>query len=227
MTDTIRMTFIAACLAAALPSPAHAQAPGRGASQAADSKDAAELKAYRLSLPMLNKIDVATKAFATTIKTDPRYKELTAAQKEYDGMKEKDDPSPAERARMAELKKKLDASPFRGPDDDDASLDAVEAGIKSMPPMMNALTANGVAPREYGKFLTVLIQSYMASMVPQATAQATQSRDPNAQIGAGLAAGLAGMMSANVAPENVAWARTNRAAIERFMQTMQALEERQ
>ena len=222
MTSTLRRagrTAILMCAVVSITSVVFAAAQRGGQGAGAKSKtdaDAAEYKAYRLSMPVLTKVEAATKAFATTIKNDPNYKALMAAQREHEALENKDDKTPADERRMAELKKTIDANPLGGSSSADQSLDELEAEIAKMPPMANALKANGVSPREYLKFMGVVVQAYVVS----ASQSGAESKDSGAQLGAALAAGLFG---ANLAPENVSFVTANRTAVERFMQTMQEL----
>ena len=225
MTHTVQQAARAAVLtyaALSVGSVAFAQAQRSGAQSTAASKskadaDAAEYRAYRLSMPVLTKVEAATRTFATTIKSDPNYKALLDASLEYEALDSKEPKTAADHARMAELKKKLGASPFGDASSVDQSLDEAEAEIAKMPPMANALKASGVAPREYVKFVGVLMQAYIVSA---ARAGGGQPTTPDAQIGAAIAGGLFGV---NLAPENVKFVTANRAAVDRFMETMQEL----
>lgn len=212
-----------ACADAAQTQRGSAQAPGSSSTQTAEAReaaDAAEYRAYRLSTAVLTRIDAATRSFMEEIKSDPTYQAHLAAQREYDALDEKDSRTEAEEARLEQLKKTLDASPFFGDSDGEASLDEAEAEIAKMPVVANALKANGVAPRDYVKFIGVLIQAFVVASTQAAGAQANA---PEAQFAAALAGGLFGT---NLAPENVAFVTANRAAVDRFMQTMQELSER-
>ena len=100
-----------------------------------------------------------------------------------------------------------------------SSLDDAAAEIAKMPPVAHALRAQGVPPREYVKFVGVLVQAYVVAASQAMGAQATAQE---AQLGAALAAGLFGV---NLAPENVQFVVANQAAVDRFMQTMQELSE--
>jgi hypothetical protein len=213
--------LVLAAVVSALAVPAFAQKP-------AANPDAAEYRAYRLSLPVLQKAAAATKAYIAAMNSDPRYRELIAASDEYDRLSNKDERTPAEEARMAALKKKLAADPLQAlsSGDNEESLSQLEAEVRKVPPMMNAITANGLTPREYMKCLGVVMQAYIvAAMTPavaQAVAQAAKSGEPGAQLGGAFASGLGALFSQNVAPENIAFVKANQGAVDRFMQTLKA-----
>lgn len=221
-----------ACADAAQAQRGSAPAPGSSSTQTAEAReaaDAAEYRAYRLSTAVLTRIDAATRSFMQEIKSDPTYQAFLAAQREHDALEDKDftdaGRTEAEEARMEQLRKTLDASPFGGGSDGESSLDEAEAEIAKMPAMANALRANGVAPREYVKFIGVLIQAYAVVGTQAAAGQASLSGSADAQLGAAVAGGLAGLFGTNLAPENVAFVTANHAAIDQFMQTMQELSE--
>ena len=219
---TVALSTVMACAALVLASSVAVDAQRGNAPSTLSPKqvaEAAEYKAYRLSMPVLTRVDAATRSFTTTIKNDPAYRALLDASREYDALENNPSRTPADEARMEQLKKRLDASPFGSTSGDNQSLDEVEAEIAKMPPMANALKANGVTPREYAKFIGVLVQAYV---VAASQALGAQANTPDAQLGAALAGGLFGT---NLAPENVKFVMANQAAVDRFMQTMQELSE--
>lgn len=59
-----------------------------------------------------------------------------------------------------------------------------------------------------------------AMVVAAAQQQAETSSDPNAKAGAAM---MMGMFGQSLAPENVAFALKNYGALEKFMQSMQAI----
>src|SRR5581483_3351722 len=82
--------------------------------------DAAEYKAYRLTMSTLTKIEAATKQYIATMKTDPKYKAMV---EQKDG-------------------------PLSGLGDTNQSLTESAAEMDKFPPIANALKANGLTSRE-------------------------------------------------------------------------------
>ncbi|HZR25221.1 MAG TPA: hypothetical protein VFA59_16620 [Vicinamibacterales bacterium] len=158
--------------------------------------DAAEYKAYRLTMSTLTKIEAATKQYIATMKTDPKYKAM---------MEQKD-------------------GPLSGLGDTNQSLTESAAEMDKFPPIANALKANGLTSREYVKFVGVLFQAYMVSMSGtvqlEANKQAAKDKDPNEALGGAVAAGFLNMFNQNLAPENVTFCKINKPAVERLMQVM-------
>lgn len=230
MTDmfrTITRSAVVACAVVAIASSLAAAAQRGGAQAAKEDPDIAEYRAFRLTLPMLARVEAAMRSYTTAILNDPAYKPLIAAQREHDALERKSERTPAEDERMEALKAKLGASPLvpgGGADPDgDQSLDELEAEIAKFPPMANALRANGITPRDYLKCFGVLFQALIVVGAQAAAAQAGQANTQEAQLGAALAGGLGGLLGANVAPENVRFVKENQAAVERFMKAMEEI----
>lgn len=143
-------------------SAALAQAPRRGAAAAADP-DMKELAAYTLTLDTLNKMDRVNKAMIANIQSDPKYTERVKAGKELAELKKKDDTTEAEDKRIEQLEariEQLDAANDSG--GDAKTLTDMERKIAGMPALAGALKAEGVAPREYAKFMMALVQASFA-----------------------------------------------------------------
>jgi len=68
----------------------------------------AELAAYRLNTPTLQKVVVATQAFGAAIQNDPQFKRYAAAEKELKALQAKDEPSEADEKRIEALERKVD-----------------------------------------------------------------------------------------------------------------------
>src|SRR5205809_5318662 len=71
--------------------------------------DTAELAAYRLNIATLQKVIVATQALSQALQTDPRFKELAAAETELKALRAKEGPTEADEKRIEALEKKLEA----------------------------------------------------------------------------------------------------------------------
>lgn len=177
---TTRMLLAAVACAVAMPALAQTPKP---------SPDAAEYRAYRLSAPVMKKVEAVTEMYTAEMKRDPRYKDAK---------------DPTDSASSG-----------------DETLDQLEAEMRKTPPIMKALDANGLAPREYLKFVGIITQAYVVASAQDAGAQA---KDRSNQLGAAMAIGLFGQ---NLAPENIAWVKANRAAVDQFMQALQQLGQQQ
>lgn len=230
MSNSLRRTarsIVVALAAISIAFPAVADAQRGSAPAPAANPDLAEYRAFRLTLPMLARVEAAMRSFTTAILNDPAYKPLIAAQREHDALERKSERTPKEDERMEALKAKLDASPLglgAGPDpDSDQSLDELEAEIAKFPPMANALRANGITPRDYLKCFGVLFQAFLVVGSQAAAAQAAQANTQEAQLGAALAGGLGGLLGANLAPENVRFVKENQGPVERFMKAMEEI----
>jgi len=137
--------------------------------------DEGELLAYRLSIPMLQKIEGTMKTVMAAAKSDPA------------------------------VKRQLSSDAVAIDPDTPMTLSAMEKELAKVPVLIKALQANGLTPREYAKFLTVLGRSMVASSFQQA--------------GGPMASALG-----SVAPENIKFVREHRADIERFTETMESLD---
>ncbi len=100
--------------------------------------DLTEINAYRLSRTTLQNVAAATRVFTATPKTHPEYQALLKVQRTLE------DPGGITRTEHG-------------------SLSEIEQDVSSVTPMAAALRARGLAPREYVKFLVVLVQGYMVS----------------------------------------------------------------
>jgi len=133
---------------------------------AAADRDMAELAAYRLTVPVLQKVKVATKAFAEAMQNDPAYREFMAAQAELKTLRTKDDPSPADEQRIQALEDRIEAlkKAQSVPDDGDApTLDAMERKMAKVPHLSESLRAAGLSPREFAKFELAGLQAAMVA----------------------------------------------------------------
>lgn len=100
--------------------------------------DEGELLAYRLSIPTLQKIEVAMKAVMAAANSDPA------------------------------VKRQLSSDALAIDPDKQRTLSAMEEELANVPVLIKALQANGLTPREYAKFLIVLGRATVASSFQQA-----------------------------------------------------------
>jgi hypothetical protein len=155
----IRELFVAALAAVVLtaaPAPATAQG---GAGQ----RDAAEVKAYRLTMDDIRKLAAASEAIGKAIAADPRYKEEQSVRQEIAALEKKDELSPADEKRLEELQGKLEKIEAKNSDrKNPETLDEMAKQIESEPAMANAIKSAGMTPRQYSLVMLVTAQSMMA-----------------------------------------------------------------
>lgn len=212
----------AALFVCALVRVAAAQAPGATLTPA-QKADLAEERAYRLTGPALQKATAATKQFGAVLNADPGYRAIMKAADELDSLRNKLPQTAADKARIAELEAQTKGSPFAGDPAQD-SLSDIEAQIAKMPPVVGALEANGLAPREYVKLMVVSMQAVMAAQMQQAGAAARAMAGGDATR-AQMAAGAAALFgqTLDVAPENISFVTSHMDAVQQFMTAVQAI----
>jgi phage shock protein A len=128
--------------------------------------DLAELAAYRLTSATLQKVTIATQAFAQALRSDPQYKDYVAAQDELKALQAKENPTPAEERRIEAIERRIEQmSDAMSGGGDARTLADMERKITAMPHMAEALAKAGLSPREYAKFnLTVIQAGFLADM---------------------------------------------------------------
>jgi hypothetical protein len=161
MTRQSKLVFAiaATCLIAV-----NAAAQPRRATQ--NDPDMAELAAYRLNTATLQKVIVATQAFAQALQNDPKYKGYVAAQNALKALQAKEEPTPADETRIEKLEAQLEQmSDAMDRGGDAQTLADMERKINAMPHMPEALAKAALSPREYAKFNLSLIQAgFLAGM---------------------------------------------------------------
>ena len=162
--------LLASGLALSSSSPAFAQ----------NSADEKELASYVLTMPTLNKVVAAMRVMAQEVRKDPRYQELmkfdaqiAELEKQLEPLQAKDETTPAEDAKIESLTEQLEKLRERKAQAEDAmsdaapamgnmrSLDEMERGMAAFPAMARALKSQGLSPREYAKFMMVMLQAGM------------------------------------------------------------------
>src|SRR3954454_5245109 len=105
--------------------------------KAQDDRDMAELSAYRLNMATLQKVVVATQAFAQAMQNDPRFTRYAAAEKELKALRGKDEPSEADEKRIEALERELENSKLESTDHANGgdSIADMERSIASVPHM--------------------------------------------------------------------------------------------
>jgi hypothetical protein len=155
--------FAAAVIVLAVSMAARAQTPRRGAG---NDPDVAEVSNYRLTVPVLEKVKVATKAYADAVQNDPKFLEFTAARKELTALKEKDAPTPQDEQRIQALEAKIDAMEQAAQAADEGetkTLADLERKIAKMPHLAEALQSAGLSAREFARFELAGLQAAMVA----------------------------------------------------------------
>lgn len=200
MRHLITLTLTLMTVAA---SPAAAQVP-RGT-----DADAKELAAYRLTLPVLDKVVAATKHLATAIKSDPRFQKQQALKAEIKTLEEKEEPTEAEMERVEKLREDLDRMDDAiMPNTQNQTLDQMEAAMRKEPVIANALTSAGLTPREYAKFLFAYMSAGMVA----------------GMLESGMIKDVPKDLAATINMENIKFFQTHKAELAAFQKAMQALE---
>jgi hypothetical protein len=108
------------------------------ASARAQDADTKEIGSYRLTMPVLQKMIVATKTAAAALKNDPKYRDSDATDDDDNG------------------------------DDSSASLSDMERKIDKMPHMRDGLKAAGLTAREFAIFEMCAMQAGMVAGLEKA-----------------------------------------------------------
>lgn len=138
--------------------------PAAGFSQASATEDAElkEIAAYRLTMPALQKVLVASRNLAAAAKSDPRVQKERSLRAEIEKLEAKEEPSEADTARIEKLRAEAEAledSVFG--DNDNKTLSEMVAAFKKEPLYAKAMADAGIDPREYAKFLLAYFQAGM------------------------------------------------------------------
>ena len=203
MFKNFRLALILS-LSALLAAPAFAQLPG------ATDPDAKELAAYQLTLPVMQKVVVATKNLATAVKNDPRFKQQAAVKAEIKKLEAKEEPTEADTARLEKLQADLERMEDSIlPDAQTQTLTQMDAAMRKEPLVANALASAGLTPREYAKFLFAFMSAgAVAGMLEQGVIKEVPKE-----------------LASSLHPENIKFFQTHKAEVEAFTKAMEALED--
>jgi len=127
--------------------------------------DMKAIAAYHLSMEKMNALDHAMHDMAAELKKDPRFQKHMKEEAELAALQNKENPTAADQKRIEELQAASDRFDAETGDamGNGESLAAMEAGIKKLPPLANALQKNGISPHEYATFTMALLQAEMAA----------------------------------------------------------------
>lgn len=175
------------------------------AQRTAGERDAAEMKAYRLTMDGIRKMATAGEAMMKAIETDPRYKAEQALKQEIEALQKKDELTAAEEKKLEDLRAKLDEQEEKDdPDSDDnngQSLDDMARRIESVPEMAKAIRSAGITPREYSLISLVTFQAMMVHGFQKVAANKE----------------LPPELTATVLADNIKFVRDNEAEITRLL----------
>jgi chromosome segregation ATPase len=148
--------------------------------RAQSKADEKELASYTLTMPTLKKVMAAMRAMSQEMMSDPKYQQLMKLdeqvedlQKQLEALEAKDELTEAESTKVESLYEQLEKARERKDQAEEAmstgapnmsnaqSLDQMEQGIAGFAPMARALKREGVAPREYAKFMMAMLQAGM------------------------------------------------------------------
>ena len=130
--------------------------------------DLRELASYTLTMDTLNKIDRATRALYAAAKTDPRFAQQQKLKAELKTLKQKEEPTDADQAKIEELEEKISALGKQSPlakGDENETLSQFAARLEKEPLVATALRREGLTAREYCKFLVAMLTSGFAAQM--------------------------------------------------------------
>lgn len=127
--------------------------------------DMKAIEAYHLSMEKMNALDHAMHDMAVELKKDPRFQKHMKEEAELSALQDKENATAADQKRIEELQAASDRFDAEMADvmGNGESIAAMEAGIKKLAPLANALQKNGISPREYATMTLALLQAGMAA----------------------------------------------------------------
>jgi len=188
------LTFAALSLVVSLAGPAVQ------ASKPMDA-DLKELSTYALTAETLNKVDRAMRTAIAEMKKDPKFQEIERLKGELAALKKKDETTEQEDSRMATLALRIeeleaDANPLKL--NDSATISEMAANIQKEPRLAGALQREGLAPREFSKFMLAMLQAGFAAGMQKA--------------------GLLKTTPEGVNPANIKWVLEHEAELQKLQQ---------
>jgi len=159
------MVIAAAVLAATVGLGAQSSSPARA--------DVNELDQYHLTIETLHKVDLATIAIAKNMETDPVVKNWQDAKRETEALQTKDDLTTADERRLEQLQAVIESKPY----DREGTPETIsEMGIAfaKIPPIVSALQAQGMTPRDFAKFILSMRTSAVAGALQKAGGTTSQ-----------------------------------------------------
>ena len=180
----------------------------------ANDRDAAEMKAYRLTMDGIRKMAAAGEAMVKAMESDPRYKAEQSLKKEIEVLEKKDELSAAEEKKLEELRAKLDELDAKDDrdsgDNNSQTLDDMVRRIESIPELAKAIRGAGLTPREYSLMSMVTLQAVMVNGFLKAAGNKAVPKE----------------LAATVNEDNIKFVAANEAEITRLMERMKPPEKR-
>jgi hypothetical protein len=154
MLNTLR-TAVSAVLLLLTPAAVIAQAPG------SNDPDYKEVVAYRLTVATMNKVMQAQRNIADAMKEDPRFIKVEGLKAEIEKLREKDDMTEADEARLEKLEEEMNQAQGIDSSNDNSArtLSQMAAAINDVPAARAALAGAGLDAREYTKFSLAAMQA--------------------------------------------------------------------
>lgn len=135
--------------------------------------DELAVRNYRLSMPVVQKLDAVYRAIAEAMDRDPRSAQLKKLKAEMKTLEDKDEPTAAEQRRMEALAteiERLEEALAGGLDLGDAkSLSEMSRMIEGMPLVVGAVRQAGFTPREFATAQLALVQSVLTHGLMKST----------------------------------------------------------
>lgn len=163
--------------------------------------DEKELSTYRLTMPTLKKVMAALEGFMEEMSKDPKFQEQQKLKAQIEALQQKDELTEAQQAeldklqeRAEKLEEEIDRMQESSGMTNPKTIAEMEASIKKFPPMMRALSAQGVTPKEYSLTMMALLQASLAEGLSQGKADLKN-------------------LPPGVNPENVKFVRENKDAL--------------
>jgi len=161
---SLRMALVAGVVGVVLVVPA-APALAQSTTTSLD-RDAQEVKSYRLSMSVLQKLGAIHKAAAAARMKDPRYQQLAGRKAELAALEAKQEPTDAEQERMGVLAEEIER--LEQSDDEDAALgnartlSEMAGKIDTLPALAAAVRGAGMTTREFATAELALLQAGLA-----------------------------------------------------------------
>lgn len=158
---SLRMALVVGVVLVAPVAPALAQSTATPL-----DRDAQEVKSYRLSMSVLQKLGAIHEAAAAARMKDPRYQQLAGKKGELATLEAKQEPTDAEQERMGALAEEIER--LEQGDDEDASLgnartlSEMAGKIDALPALAAAVRGAGMTTREFATAELALVQAGLA-----------------------------------------------------------------
>jgi multidrug efflux pump subunit AcrB len=188
------------------------QVQARTQERAEIDRDVQELRSYRLTMPKVREMAVATLAYAQAQSRDPKVQARRQREKELTALEAKSEArlTAAEQKRREELRAKLEAEDAeaerRGDDEEPKTLSDMARRIEREPDLANAIRSAGLTTREY----SLVTLSFFNAMFAHGMKKAGTIKE----------------IPADILPENIAFIQSNEAELNSLFAQLQAYENR-